>query len=819
MPDRFLFCQVLQQFVTQSGHSAGQLSRSTGIPKATIANWLQGRVRKPRNVKDLLKLAGALHLDEAEASHLLEAAGYPPLERLRGENNGDDYAELLAPWRRSEGRHSRAPFQAIADLPTFTGRERELRALEQMLLQPHHQTTYILHGMGGVGKTTMAAHLAYCLRTHFRDGVLWASLSRTDPMSILLAFAGALDHDVAEFTDLASRSAVVRDILAGKRILIVLDDAGSSEEVRPLLPPSGPAAVVVTTRRRNLGTAWGARRFRISTFGDDGTEAVRLFARILGKGRVQQEQAQFVEMAHLLGNLPLAIAVAGCRLAHESNWATADFLERLRCEQHRLGQLVSEDQSVRLSFNLSFEALSPEQQRLFSTLGALGGEDFSVEAAAHIAALPRQLAADLLRELFNLSLVQQGRPNRYRLHPLLRDYARERARPPVVDEALFERAISYYLDFVDSHKTDFEALDLEIGNITEVLAIANEREMLAELVRGANALFPYFATRGLSTVAPVHLSRAVAAARTLGDSRTLITALHNQGRIERIRGNYEQAAVHLCESLALTVELNDKNCLSTIMSEVVLVEHMRADYKKAERYFRGPLDLVHSGDEAQRTSTILLGLGLFKLTRGNCAEAESYLQTGLRLARAAADPVDSSSLLLALGMTAYRDGNYSRAVGYLSEALTMAREIGYGSVHAAAVMGLGIVIGRQGAYAEAKNCFEEGLALSRAVGRSWAVGGLLSEWGNVCLDLEETAAAASAFEEALEFARETGAHGLIGEILYGLARIAVHREDLAEGERLARESVAVLKETQHYKATEVDDWITTLHFPAIMQTG
>lgn len=810
MSDRFLFCETLQRFVTQSGYTAGQISRTTGIPKATLTNWLQGRVRKPRNVTDLLKLADALHLDGSEASHLLRAAGHPPLERLRGGTSGAVHARLLSAWPRSPGQPGTAPFQAIADLPTFVGRERELQALERALLRPHHEAIYVLHGMGGAGKTTLAARLAYRLRAHFPDGVLWASLGRTDPMSILLAFASALGQDVGEYADLASRSAVVRELVANRCVLIVLDDAGSSEEVRPLLPPSGPSAVLVTTRRRTLGTTWGARRFQIGPFARDGTEALRLFARIVGETRVRQEQTQFVEIANLLGNLPLAIAVAACRLAYESNWATADFLERLRCEYHRLDELANEEQSVRLSFNLSYEASCPQQQRLFAALGIFGGEDFTVEAAAHVARLPLQVTADLLRKLFNLSLVQLGRPDRYRLHPLLRDYARERARSLLADEEIFERAIGYYLDFVTVHETDFDALDLEIGNVTEVLALAYEMQMWPELVRGANALFPYLATRGLYTVAPVHLSRAIVAARTLGDTHSLVTALHNQAQIERIREDYEQASLHLQESLALAGGLNDKESQSAIMSELVLVEHMRADYKKAKAYFRGPLELVHSGDEPKRMSTILLALGLYKLTRGDCTEAESYLQTGLRLAHAAADPLDSSSLLLALGMTAYRQGNYDRAHGYLTKALTMARAIGYGSVHAAALMGLGIIRGRCDSYTEARSYLEEGLALSDAVGRSWAVAGMLSEWGNVCLDCEQTAAAAAAFERSLAIARETGAQGLIGETLYGLARIAVLHEDLAGAARLGRESVALLRRVEHYKAREAGNWLAAL---------
>lgn len=552
MEDRFAFCDVLKRFVDESGYGTGQLAGWTGIPKATLANWVQGRVSKPRNVEDLLKVAAALHLDEAQASHLLCAADYPSVEKLRGGRRGERYQELLARWTASGKR--RVPFQAIADLPTFVGREAALRALEEALLRPQHADIYVLHGMGGVGKTTLAAHLAYRLRAHFRDGILWASLSSADTMSILLSFARALGRDVSKHTDVATRSSVVRDILADQRTLIVLDGARSSESVRALLPPSGPSAVLVTTRRQDLGASWGAQRFRIGPFGSGGIESLELFARILGRERVQEEEGQFAELSDLLGHLPLAIAVASCRLAYESNWATGDFLDRLQRECSRLDELTSADRSVRLSFNLSFEALCTEQRRFFAALGTQGGEDFSVQAAAHAADLPLQESADLLRKLFSLSLVQEGRTHRYRLHPLLRDYARER----IEEEGVFERAITYYVDFAVAHEGDLYALDLEIGNVVKALEMAHERQMFPELLRGVNALYPCLATGGLYTMAPLHVRRAVEAARKLEDADGLVRALRNQGQIARICGDYEDASEWLRERLELVGELNDQ---------------------------------------------------------------------------------------------------------------------------------------------------------------------------------------------------------------------------------------------------------------------
>jgi predicted ATPase len=447
--------------VARSGYTAGQLARLSSIPKPTIVNWLEGRVKRPRTREDLLRLAVVLHLDRAELSELLVSAGHPDvdvLERSARQTNDTEALALLRPWLSTAvSPHSPAPqpapFQVMADLPTFVGREEEIAQLRARLSEPTHPTLYAIHGMGGVGKTALAVKMAYLMRGNFPDGVLWARVNLSDTLSILGTFASAYQLDVSQYSDLHSRSRVVRDLLGRKRALIILDGAERSEQIAPLLPPTGGCAVIVTTRRQDLSVLRGAYRLHLSPFSPQTGEALALFARVLGNGRVQAEKHLFTQLAQLLGYLPLAIDIAAARLAYEPGWSTAEFLTQLQQTNQRLHELAFDQQSVRLSFETSYAALSPEEQHCFAALSVFVGEDFSEAAAAAVTQVSRAEMRRMLHHFYALSLVQTGRPAlagqpaRYRLHQLLRDFAREKL---VDDTAVTQRMIAYYTQFADT---------------------------------------------------------------------------------------------------------------------------------------------------------------------------------------------------------------------------------------------------------------------------------------------------------------------------------------------------------------------------------
>ena len=210
-PDQF--ATVLERFVGRSAYTPGQLAGLAALPKTTIVNWLNGRVRRPREWQGVAALAVALRLTEAEADELLAAAGQPASRELRLLATAPSDRELLAHFAQTVTRpEPQVPFQAIPLPPYFVGREEELSRLKEALTAPGHNSLYALVGMAGAGKTSLAAQLAYQLRDQFVDGVLWARLDSSDALAILATFAAAYGRDVSHLPDVASRSRVVRFI-------------------------------------------------------------------------------------------------------------------------------------------------------------------------------------------------------------------------------------------------------------------------------------------------------------------------------------------------------------------------------------------------------------------------------------------------------------------------------------------------------------------------------------------------------------------------------------------------------------------------------
>jgi transcriptional regulator with XRE-family HTH domain len=416
------FSDILKLYNQRTGFTLSQLSRLSGIPKPTLANWLSGRVNKPRRRSDVVRLAKALHLEEIETRELLKAAGHAPINQASNEQSQHGPTPELIQFEEKEGH---VPFQAIADLPYFVGRKAELEVLKGVLLDRHGSSILTLEGMPGVGKTALAARLAYQMRPFFPDGVLWARLNHSSSEIILSTFADAYGVDIKDYTQASSRSRILRETLADKRTLIILDDAWQLNQVLPLLPPTGDSRLVVTTPRRALLAALGAHRFHLHPFPESGIVSLMLFAKLIGSRIVEANQQTILELAHLLGHLPLALAITANRLAFEPEWGILEYLKRIKCPKQRLDLLVYEGQSLRSAFSRSVQTLNWSEKRFFNSLAELNPAGFSTQAAATLNKLSTGQTQAHLRKLYHLFLVEMNAPDRFYLHALVRDYARQ----------------------------------------------------------------------------------------------------------------------------------------------------------------------------------------------------------------------------------------------------------------------------------------------------------------------------------------------------------------------------------------------------------
>ncbi|MCA9932406.1 MAG: tetratricopeptide repeat protein [Ardenticatenaceae bacterium] len=817
----FHFADVLGKFVSASGYTTGQLAKLTGIPKPTIVNWLEGRVKRPRGYNDLLRLTAVLHLNQSQADQVLIAAGHPPIADLHSlVNDNPELLTLLKPWpiAKNAPAVSSTPFQAMSDLPTFVGRESELDILRHALQADHHPQPYSIQGMSGVGKTTLAAHLAHQLRHHFRDGVLWARLDTSDTLSILSAIARAYGVDVNPYADLHGRSRVVRDILTHKHALIVLDNAQSSEQIEPLLPSGGRCAVLVTTQRQNLAVLRGAMVVKLRPFLSP-TTSLALFAQILGPERAAAERPALSELADLLGHLPQAIDIAASRLAYEPGWSTADFLQRVRQRQRRLAELAYENQSIHLSFDASLHTLPPEQrpflQRFLRQISYFSGEDFSDEAATIAADLPIEKTQDLLRQLYSLSLLQRGRtvpagqPSRYATHPLLRDYAaqQDEATQPK-ESAIAQRLAVYFGDYVKQHQHDYAALELEMQNILMALHLAEMHGEWASFTAGVVGFYPFLEARGLYELAGNYLARAETAVTHLQNPALLLQLAHQQGRLAQRRGDYIEAETRYEAALHLARQQKNEAALSHILRALGVLAARRGDYGLADAYYKEGLALARQLGQGGAVSDFLRGLGVQAYMQGELARAEDFYEAGLSLIYAdEAESAASADMLWGLGTLAEEQGDFTQAEAYYRQALERATAVSHLERSIVLRRSLGGLALIQGDEAAAEAHFAAALSLAEDIGHRWQVGRALSQWGELKLQRGQLEAAQAAFNRLFDLARVLQSQELVAVAQYGQARVAARSGDKERAADKARQALDGFTAIGHYRVQEVMEWL------------
>jgi DNA-binding SARP family transcriptional activator len=629
---------------------------------------------------------------------------------LAGEIAAESGVEMLPGVVLTPPRPTAPPFQAPAPLLHFVGREDELAGLRTAIAQETDSPIVAVVGMGGVGKSTIAAHLAHALKEDFPDGVLWAHVATSDPLDVLSQWARAFGYDFSSLADVENRAAALRGVLAEKRVLLVLDDVRSVARTRPLLAGGPRCATLLTTRDLDVANALNARPHRLSELTP--AASLRLLTRILGEERVSAEPEAAQTLCALLQYLPLAVEITAQRLVSRPRRRLADMADRLRHVEERLDLSIS-DRAVRTSFQVSWEALDANLRRIFSLLGVFEGRSFAADAVAHLAGLDRYTAEDRLFALTALSLVGEETTDRYRQHPLLADFAVEQLgenQIPFVDMAL------YYQQFAEQNRTNYAALRPEWENLMAGMETAHRLQQWPLVLNYAESLTQAWFTRARYTQARRGYEWAIDAAESLADERVWAESLLNLARACLEQNDYPEAQRLLGESLLKFESLDNRAKMAEARYYLGRIAIEQAEYEAADRLLTSSLQLQEQLQDPIAAAATLYQEAFLAYRRNEFEQARVLCMRALALQEQAGNDAGIIPILRLLADIAVEQKDYPAAETYLNRSLSLCHQLHDRGELAATCYSLAVVARFQEKLDMAQQYAENALELSKWMG-------------------------------------------------------------------------------------------------------
>jgi len=709
------------------------------------------------------------------------------------------------------------PRQLPADVPSFVGRAAELTELDGLLLSGAPPPVAVVTGGAGMGKTALALRWAHRNLDRFPDGQLYVNLRghATDPalppaeaLAQLLRGLGTAPESIplAE----GEQAGLYRSLLAERRLLILLDNAASPAQVRPLLPGSPTCTVLVTSRNdlRGLTALGDAHRLTLDVLPEP--DALALLDRVLGGGRVSAEPAAAAELVALSARLPLALRIAAGQLTGRQHGTFAGYTAELRAG-NRLAALAvvgDEQAAIRATFELSYAALPEPARRLFRLLGLVPGPDLTAAAAAALAGSGVPEATGWLDQLTAAHLVNQHEPGRFTFHDLLRLYALElaRAQDPPQDrqQALHRLLDDHYLATVDAaarrlyphvlrlpgpppptHLTEptptdptrltgpagpgplaaavptvefGEAsaasawLDRERPNLLAAILAAAEQGLPRSAWLLADALRGYFWLRcePLGWLAAARC--ALAAAEAAGDRPAQAAAHLSLGALDSRQDRPRQAIDDYTRALRLARDTGWPQAQAAALGNLGSVYHDIGEMDLAADHLASALALNRQLGLVEGQAVNLAHLGWLHADLGRLQDAAEHFRQALELDRRTGSRSGEAVDLTNLGEVYHKLGHLDAAQDCLTQGLTLHRAIGDRGSEADALASLAAVHAEAGRYAEALRLGRKALADVRAEGHLEFEANALYALAGSCLLVDDHRQAVELYQEALRLA-------------------------------------------------------------------
>jgi len=791
------FCAALRQLQQRSGLDRAALARRLNYSRSQLYEILDGGIRRPpewdRLVEPLVRACTGNDEHAVRDWRQRHSVLVEVYQELKHKDQQDSPLRPTSP----------VPAQLPADVDVFTGRTAELAELDKLL--PHtaqcppaaggSSTAVVISavsGTAGVGKTALALRWAHRVRAEFPDGQLYVNLRGYDPdqpmaagdaLAGFLRALGVAGQDIPLEVD--ERAAAYRSLLDGRRMLVVLDNASSVEQIRPLLPGTPSALVVVTSRDSLAGLVarHGAQRLDLDLLPP--SDAITLLRALIGE-RVNVESDEAAALAEQCARLPLALRVAAELAATHPATPLAALVAELADQQRRLELLDAGGDlhtAVRAVFSWSYQHLSAEAARAFRLLGLHPGPDLDPYAAAALTPTSVEQAQHLLDLLARAHLVQPTSPGRYGMHDLLRAYASHLAADEERRRAL-TRLFDHYLATaaaamdtlhpaeqgrrphiypsgtatppVDDPPAARAWLDAERTTLSVTCAHTATHGWPGHTTSLASTLFRYLHVGGHYPDAMAVHTHALHTARDTGDLAAEARTLSNLGAVYWEQGHYQQAADHFQQALILAHEIGDRADEAIALGNLGTVYRRQGHSEQAAEHHQQALTLFRELGDRAGEARALGNLGNVYWQQGRYQQAAEHHQQALTLFRELGDRADEARVLTSLGNVYSQQGRYQQASDHLQHALALSRELGDRAGEASALDNLGLVYQRQDRYQQAVEHHQQALALTREIGNRAGEADVLTSLGNVYQRQDRYDHAADHHQQALTLFRELG---------------------------------------------------------------
>ncbi|MFJ8888067.1 BTAD domain-containing putative transcriptional regulator [Streptomyces sp. NPDC102402] len=770
-----------------------------GLPESSVADRYDEALRalRIRALYGCGRQAEALAAYEDMRVRLRDELGADPGEELRRVHEAVLHQDgaFLSPLVPAPAA-PRTPAELPHDVAGFAGRTGELARLDALLPYERDRdgsaNTVVISAIGGaagIGKTALAVHWAHLVRDRFPDGQLYVNLHGFDhdrlplepgeALELLLRGLGLAASEIPP--DHESQGRVFRTLLAERRMLVLLDNAASAGQVRPLLP-AGPHCCVVVTSRNRLGDLVvrdGAQALSLDLLQPD--EARALLGRALGSGRVDDDGGAVDDLVRLCGSLPLALRLAAARLAGDPALRTADLVTELT-EGDKLEALAPDggvDSPLRTAFSVSYGVLPAGARRLFRLLGLFSGSDFTAAAAAALSDCPFTQARRLLGVLASAHLIEPAAAGRYRFHDLLREYAHDRALAEETETergAALERLVLWYLLAVretagtalfpelpdelrlaeppgmPSTAEPDQWLKAEGSNLLAVIGHADRHGPRPATWHLTSALFTHFWThlprKTWQAVAQTALDAAEAEKDLFGQS----AMLSSLAAARWDRGHVRQAMVLATQALEISRRIGWAAGEASALGLRGFAEWSMAELGRAFDDFTAGLRFFRRTGVRQFEGFGLTGLGMTCRDLGRLDEAAGHLERAVALGTEVRAWNSRSSVQI-LGGVYWELGRFSDGLGLLGPAMEADDRAGYRDGHAMMLDAVARIRLDLGGHEEALEQAELALAMVEDTKRYWVQAGILNTVAAAHRRLSHPERALKADERALALAR------------------------------------------------------------------